>query len=100
MEEAGLQRHLQGPPYNRNINIITDRVFKQANMVKTGRIKKNRAEGNDVTTHKAAMQPGDVQKMYESGTLLDDKPQALQNKVFFLKSCFILEDVRKRDFTI
>ena len=52
-------------------------------MVRSGRIKKNRAERNDVTTHKAAIQPGDVQKMYESGTLSDDKPQALQNKVFF-----------------
>ena len=80
---AGIQRHIQEPPYNRQINIITDREFKQANMVKTGRIKKNRADGNDTTQHKSAIQPGDVRKMYNSGTLSNLNPKALQNKVFF-----------------
>ena len=79
---AGIQRHIQGPPYNRNINIIADREFKQANMVHSGRIKKNRSDGLDTTTHKSAIQPGDVRKMYDSGTLSNLNPRALQNKVF------------------
>ena len=80
---AGIQRHIQGPPYNRNINIISDREFKQENMDKTGRIKKNRREGLDTTKHKSAIQPGDVRKMYDSGTLSNNNPKALQSKVFF-----------------
>ena len=80
---SGIQRHIQGPPYNRNINIISDREFKQANMVLTGRIKQNRADGHDDTKHKSAIQPGDVRKMYNTGTLSNYNPRALQNKVFF-----------------
>ena len=80
---AGIQRHIQGPPFNRNINIITDREFKQSNMVLTGRIKKNRSDGLDTTKHKSAIQSGDVRKMYDSGTLSNLNPRSLQNKVFF-----------------
>ena len=48
----------------------------------TGRLKVNRAEGNDVTKHKDPIEQGDLQKMYDSGVLSDNNPTALQYKVF------------------
>ena len=80
---SAIQRHLEGPPYNRTIDIIHDSEFKPANLVFTGRLKVNRADGNDVTRHKDPIEPGDVRKMYESKVLSNDNPQALQYKVFF-----------------
>ena len=80
---AGLNRHLQGPPFNRTLNIVVDREFIPANKILTGRIKLNRIEGLDVTKHKSAISTGDIKKMYSSGVLGNDNPTSLQNKVFF-----------------
>ena len=49
---SAIQRHLLRPPYNRTISIISDPDFKPANLVFTGRLKQNRAEGHDKTKHK------------------------------------------------
>ena len=80
---AGLNRYLQGPPFNRTLNIVVDREFIPANKILTGRIKLNRSEGHDVTKHKTAISSGDIQRMYSSGVLGNDNPISLQNKVFF-----------------
>ena len=80
---SAIQRHIISPPHNRTISIVSDADFKPANLVFTGRLKQNRADGNDVTKHKDAIEPGDIVQMYASGTLSNESPKALQYKVFF-----------------
>lgn len=58
---ARINRYLQHPPYNRTINITTDKEFMSCNKVLTGRIKINREKGLDVTKHKSAIGPGDIE---------------------------------------
>lgn len=104
---ASLQRHLISPPHNRTISIVSDREFTAANQVFTGRLKINRADGNDTTKHKAVIEAGDIAKMYESHTLSNANPVALQNKVFFEISLHFLRrakeglrELRKDSFEI
>ena len=79
---AGINRYIQNPPYNRINSIVSDRKFLPANKVLTGSIKINRESGHDVTKHKSAISSGDIDKLYSSGTLTNDNPVSLQNKVF------------------
>lgn len=102
---AGLNRHMQSPPFNRTLNITTDVDFLPANKILTGKIRSNRAEGNDITQHKKSISKGDINKMYSSGVLNDSNPQALQNKVFFELSFHFcrrgaegLDKLKKTDF--
>lgn len=80
---AGINRHLQNPPYNRTLNVTSDRDFMAANKVLAGRIKLNRERGLDVTKQKSAIAPADIDKMYQSEVLSNKSPHALQYKVFF-----------------
>ena len=79
---AAIQRHLESPPYNVTFNIITDNVFKPANIVFSGRLKLNKIQGKDTTTHKTPIQRGDMEKLYSSNVLSNDNPVALQRKVY------------------
>ena len=104
---AAIQRHIASPPFNRTISIISDAEFKPANLVFTGRLKLNRAQGNDKTKHKDAIESGDLAKMYSTETLSNKNPQALQYKVFFEISLHFarrakegLRDLRKSSFEI
>ena len=79
---AGLQRHLVSPPFNRRISLMSDRQFMGANQVYEGMLKKIKKEGKDFTAHKKPIDPQDMEKLYSSGVLSNDTPEALQNKVF------------------
>ena len=77
---ASIQRHLSSPPYSRQCNIMKDREFVQANQVIQGTIKVMRDQGLDVTKHKTAIHPEDMNKIRNS---LDVKTAAgLQDKIF------------------
>ncbi|CAG2215768.1 unnamed protein product [Mytilus edulis] len=80
---SAISRHITGPPYNRDINIITDKSFMPSNHVITGMMKKLKREGKDITVHKKAVAEGDIQKLYSSGIFSTDHPVTLQNKVFW-----------------
>ena len=80
---AGLNRYLQAPPYNRNINIISDSDFKQANMVHAGKINKQKEAGLHKTSHFPVIKHCDFRKLYDSGTFSNQNPKSLQYKVFF-----------------
>ncbi|CAG2233869.1 unnamed protein product [Mytilus edulis] len=80
---SAISRHITGPPYNRDINIITDKSFMPSNHVITGMMKKLKREGKDITVHKKAVAEGDIQKLYSSGIVSTDHPVTLQNKVFW-----------------
>ena len=80
---AAIQRHLESPPFNVTYSIISDTIFKPANLVFTGRKKQLRLEGKDKTYHKTPIQHGDMEKLYSSKTLSNENPTALQRKVYF-----------------
>ena len=79
---AGLNRHLRLPPVGRTINILQDRDFQKSNQVFVGALKNMRREGKDMTKHKEAIHPEDIQKMY--ATVFDvNNRWGMIYKVFF-----------------
>ena len=79
---AGIQRYLTSPPINRIIDLRTDKKFQAANQVYEGKIKQMKREGKDRTLHKVPIDDQDMSKLYSSGTLSNNNPNSLQNKVF------------------
>ncbi len=79
---AGLQRHIEGKPYFRKISIARDNAFKEANHVFAGYLAQLKRSGLDRTTHKPAILPGDVDKLYKD--VFTDDPQGLSYRVFYL----------------
>ena len=61
---ASLNRHLVSAPHNRQINIMRDKEFLQANHVFVSLLKDIRREGRDVSQHKEPISPLDFQKLY------------------------------------
>ena len=57
-----LNHHLQGPPTNRAISIVSDKMFPPAYKVLTGRIRLNRLAGLDTATHKTAILNSDIKE--------------------------------------
>ena len=81
---SGLNRYLNCPPHNRNINIMQDRPFQTSNEVFNAVLKEIRRKGMDKTCHEPPIGKGDLEKMYQTETLSTRDPTALQSKVFFL----------------
>ena len=79
---AGINRHLQQPPYNRSMDICKDKDFKSANQVYDGYLKLDKIEGKDVTKHKTMITDADWSKLQNSELLNISSPTTLQNKVF------------------
>ena len=79
---SSINRHLNSPPYNREINIMRDKQFTNVNQVFTGILCQIREAGLDVMRHKSAILPGDMSRMYTSGILSCNNAESLQNKVF------------------
>ncbi|CAC5410211.1 unnamed protein product [Mytilus coruscus] len=80
---AAISRHLTSPPFNRNVNLMTDNAFMTSNHVITGMNKTLKRAGKDVTVHKKPVAEGDVQRLYSSGVFNTDSPVTLQNKVYW-----------------
>ena len=78
---AGINRHIQSPPFNRSIDIVKDKEFKSANQVLEGYIKASKQDGKDTTKHKEAMSDSDWKKLQNSPSLSTTNPTTLQNKV-------------------
>ena len=102
---AAISRHITSAPYNRQIHLMNDRQFMTSNHVIVGLVKRLRREGKDITKQKKAVTKGDIKKLYESGVFNTDKPETLQNKVFWdimLNFCCRgierLQDLKKDSF--
>ncbi len=80
---SGLNRHLQSPPYNRNINLMKDSTFSTANQVFTGQVKKIEVEGPSSESHTPITQADIDQIHYKYFLPYIDTPETLQHKVFF-----------------
>ena len=63
---AGLNRHLQNPPYNRTIDIMNDPQFLPANKVFTGQMRDNKEKGLDVSKPRQSIDQEDLQKLFNN----------------------------------
>lgn len=80
---SAIHRHLTGPPFNRTINIMSDGSCTADNIIIAGKIKNKKRCGEDTTERHPPIKTQDMQKIYSSGVLSKENPQALQYKTFF-----------------
>ena len=104
---AGINRHLTMPPYKRDINLMHDKEFEEVNKVFKGKLRKNKAEKGDTTTHKGAVSRKDLKLMYNWVCRDLKDPQLLQYKVYLDLAFFLarrgregLRDLLPSDFEI
>lgn len=81
--QGAIQHHLTSGKTKRIINIVSGPQFKPANDVLIGKIKKMKRDGLDVSKSHPPISHYDKEKMYNSKTLTDENPTALQMKIFF-----------------
>ena len=83
---AGINRHIQSPPYNRTLDIMNDASFLPANKVFTGRMRENKESGLDVSKPRESIDQDDLNILFENyfkpGIERGDTNVLLQ-KVFF-----------------
>ena len=83
---AGLNRHLQNPPFNRTIDIMNDPQFLPANKVFTGRMRDNKEKGLDVSKPRQSIDQEDLQKLFNNyfkKAVETKNTKLLMHKVFF-----------------
>ena len=83
---AGINRHLQSPPYNRTFDIMNDAEFIPANKVFTGRMRDNKEKGHDVSQPRSSVDEEDMHKLFNTyfkEGLKRKDTQVLVYKVFF-----------------
>ena len=84
---SGLNRYLQAPPYSNNFDLMSDRIFTQANLVFTGRLRDNKEKGLDTTSPCTSIEKEDIEKLFQEyflKTLGDNlDTEVLLHKVFF-----------------
>ena len=78
-----LNRHLQATPYERNIDIIKDPQFRDANLNFDAMLTKLKKEGFGETKHYNAISDNDLSKIYSSMGTSVNGPTGLYNKVQF-----------------
>jgi integrase len=77
---AAINRHMRNK--HRNIDLVKDSEFSEANMVFDGYLKEIRREGKDTSKHHDTLTDADWKKLHESEALKIDNPTGLQKKVF------------------
>ena len=80
---AAIQRHLQSPPFSRQLNILQDKEFVSANNVFVGNLKRNKRQGCDTTKEYPVISEGDLDQLYSSGVFNTENPDGLQKLVWF-----------------
>jgi hypothetical protein len=83
---SSINRHINSPPFTRNINIMTDVEFTRANHVFVGILKKLRDTGKDTSKNHPVIQEEDIKTLYDT-IFVTDNPWGLLYKVFF-EICF------------
>ena len=78
-----LNRYLQAPPLERDIDIIKDIEFREANLSYRAAVKELKQEGNGTVDHFPVIKDDDIQTLYKSLYFNVKTPCGLQNKVQF-----------------
>ena len=78
-----LNRHLNGLPFNRRIDIIKDEAFREANVNFNSMLAHLKREGLGETNHYETISSSDIGKLYQSSFFSVDTPVGLFNKVQF-----------------
>ena len=81
---AALQRTFSGPPYNRNINIITGTEFVSANKMFVAKCKQYVSTASKKPQHKPPIADGDMAKLSTYFMQWDRNPEVLVEAVWFL----------------
>ena len=77
----GLNRVLQGPPNNRNINIIKDQEFRGANDIFKSAMRELKSAGKGEVEHHPLISDADLKKLYDN--MNTETPYQLLTKVQF-----------------
>ena len=84
---SGINHYLHAPPFSKTLDLMNDRIFTQANLVLTGRMRDNKDKGLDTTTPHIALEKEDLEKLfteYFPKTVSDTiNAEVLLHKVFF-----------------
>lgn len=98
---AAIHRFITGPPYNRDINIISGSQFTNANNVFRARCKLYYKEGNPKPKHKKAIEMGDMSKLSKYFMDFKSSPTKLLYYVWFCIAYFFARRGREgyRDMT-
>jgi endo-1,4-beta-D-glucanase Y len=78
-----LNRHLQGVPYNRKMDIIKETTFSDANVCFKAALAELKRIGKGSVVHHPVINEPDRKKLYESISMSLDAPEAILNKVQF-----------------
>ena len=80
---GGINRHLESPPYKRNVDIPNNPVFSTSNKMFFSILKKTKEEGADKTKHWPHIEEKDLEKILSEEAFDLHNPKELQLKVFF-----------------
>ena len=80
---AGLSRHINSPPYKRNIVIMSAPEFSTSNRMFAAVLKKGKKQGNDQAKHFPPISALDLEKLRDPFAFDEERPTELQQKVFF-----------------
>ena len=78
---AGISRYLSHPPFNRTLNLTTDKDFTTSNKMFKSMLRKIKNEGGDKTTHYPVITEEDIGKLFQADSF------DLTDPVQFSKRC-------------
>jgi hypothetical protein len=78
-----LNRYIQGPPFNRKMDLIKDDDFRDANVSFKAALAEIKKMGKGSIDHHHVIDESDRRKLYESTHMSTATPCGLQNKVQF-----------------
>ena len=80
---SGISRHLESPPYKRNVSLFNNPLYASSNKMFFSVIKQIKEEGGDKTRHYPAIEERDLEKILSPEAFDIDNPKELMLKVFF-----------------
>ena len=80
---CGIIRHLEAPPFKRNISLHNNPLYASSNKMFFSVIKKIKEEGGDMTKHYPSIEDKDLQRILSHDAFDLENPKDLMLKVFF-----------------
>lgn len=83
-----IERHLNGPPFNRGLKLSKNPAFARSNQMLDARLKKLKRDGKEDVNHKPPIEKEDLQKLKSGTVLLPSNPLGLLRNVWFHSSLY------------